>query len=382
MRIHSSVAALLVLSVAFSCQTAQPEEKPEEQVPAVVEVSSVSLAQASAEMYIGETVQLTATVLPADATDKTVTWTSSKQSVARVSDTGLVTALEEGESTVTASAGGKSATCSVTVSCKPVAVSGITLSSPELTLIVGEEATLTATVLPEDASDKSVQWTSSNEAVAKVLDGVVSARSAGSATIIAKAGGQSATCKVTVSEKYIAVESIELDRLELQLEEGESATLSAAVKPDNATDKTVGWSSSDPAVASVQNGLVTALKAGTAIITARAGDKTATCSVTVKEKYIVVESVELSKSELSLELGGSATLTATVKPDNATDKTVGWSSSDPAVASVQNGLVTALMAGTAVIMARAGDKTATCKVTVKEKDAEGGNEDIGYDDWN
>ena len=129
--------------------------------------------------------------------------------------------------------------------------------------------------------------------------------------------------------------SIKLDKTALSLAEGESATLTATVSPDNATNKTVTWSSSDKSVATVSSsGKVTAVKAGTAKITAKAGDKTATCTVTVSEKVIAVTSIKLDKTSLSLTEGETATLTATVSPDNATDKTVTWTSSDKSIATV------------------------------------------------
>ena len=166
----------------------------------------------------------------------------------------------------------------------------------------------------------------------------------------------------------IPVESVSLDKTELSLVEGDSETLTATVKPDNATDKTVTWSSSDGSVATVDaNGKVTAVKEGTATITAKAGEKTATCTVTVAKKVIAVESVTLNKESLALVEGDSETLTATVKPDNATDKSVTWSSSDSSVATVDaNGKVTAVKEGTATITAKAGEKSATCTVTVKK----------------
>ena len=204
-----------------------------------VAVSSVSLSQPTAEMIIGETVQLNATVLPSDATDKSVTWASSKQSVATVSGSGKVTAVAEGVSTITASAGGKSASCTVTVSKGYVAVTSITLNKTELALEKGLSETLTATVAPDDATDKTVTWSSSNEAVASVNDGVVLGVSEGESIITAKAGEKTATCKVIVRKKIIAVESIELNKIELTLIEGESETLIVSIMPENATDKTV-----------------------------------------------------------------------------------------------------------------------------------------------
>lgn len=169
---------------------------------------------------------------------------------------------------------------------------------------------------------------------------------------------------ITVNQAgCIAVTSVELDQTTLSIKPGETATLVATVKPDNATDKTVTWSSSNSEIATVDNaGKVTAIKEGSATITAKAGDKTAECKVTV---CIPVTSIELDKTELSLEQGATATLTATVKPDDATDKTVTWTSSDSEIATVDNtGKVTAIKNGSATITAKAGEKSAICSVLV------------------
>ena len=250
---------------------------------------------------------------------------------------------------------------------QPVKVTGITVNPTSLSLTEGDSADLTATVSPSNADNQSVTWDSNDKSVATVSNGKVTALKAGSTSITVKSvdGGFTASCAVTVVAKTVDVSSVTLSKSELTLTEGESETITATVKPDDATDKTVSWSSSDPAVATVDGGKITALKEGTATITAKAGDKTASCKVTVEKKVIAVESVELDKTELELTEGGSATLVATVKPDNATDKTVTWSSSDPEIATVDGGVVTAVKGGTATITASAGDKTATCAVTVK-----------------
>ena len=251
---------------------------------------------------------------------------------------------------------------------KTVAVTSVSLNKTDLILTEGGSEMLTATVKPDDATDKTVTWSTSDATVATVENGKVTALKAGSAVITAKAGDKTATCKVTVNAKVIAVTSITLSKPELVLTEGESETLTATVKPDDATDKTVTWSTSDATVATVENGKVTALKAGSAVITAKAGEQSATCSVTVNAKVIAVTSITLSKSELVLTEGESETLTATVKPDDATNKSVTWSTSDATVATVENGKVTALKAGSAVITAKAGEQSTTCSVTVKEPD--------------
>lgn len=328
-----------------------------------VPVSSVTISRPSAELVIGETVQITATVIPSDATDKNILWSSANPSVATVSNGGLVTAVAEGSTEITASAGGKKASCKVTVSKKVVEVSSVELSKTELSLAKGASETLIATVNPADATNKTIIWDSRDASVASVDgDGKVTALAGGTTVITAMASGKVASCTVTVS---VPVESLSLDQTSVTLAENESITLTATVGPADATDKTVTWSSSNPAIATVEDGKVTAIKEGSATITAKAGEKSATCQVTVKKSAIPVESISLDQTSLSLISGESERLTATVKPDNATDKTVTWSSSNTSVVDVdQRGEVRAYEAGTAVITAKAGDKSATCTVTV------------------
>lgn len=326
-----------------------------------VEVSSVSLNTATIEMVEGETFSLVATVLPKDAEYDGVTWASSNASVASV-NSGTVTALKEGTATITASAGGKSATCSVKVSARNIAVTSISLDKTSLSMQVGDTETLTATVKPDDATDKTVVWTSSDDAVASVSNGKITALKSGKVTIVAKSGTCSAECLVTVS---VNTESITLDKTTLSLSVGETATLTVTVKPDDATDKTVTWSSSDESVASVDNGKVTAIKSGKVTVTAKCGGKTAECSVMVT---VPTSSVTLDKTSLSLSVGETAQLTATVKPDDATDKTVVWSSSDESVVKVDNGKVTALKIGSATVTATAASFSVSCKVTVIHPD--------------
>ena len=264
-----------------------------------------------------------------------------------------------------------------------VDVEKVSLNKSATTLTEGESETLTATITPSNATgDKTVKWSSSNEAVAAVdSNGKVTAKKAGTAVITAtSSNGKTAGCTVTVKQKEIAITGISLNKSTTSLTEGESETLTATITPSNATgDKTVKWSSSNEAVAAVDsNGKVTAKKAGTAVITATSSNgKTAGCTVTVKQKEIAITGISLNKSTTSLTEGESETLTATITPSNATgDKTVKWSSSNEAVAAVDsNGKVTAKKAGTAVITATSSNgKTAGC--TVKQKDTYTGLRDV------
>ena len=350
-----------------------------------IPVSSIVLNTNNVEMTEGESVRLVATVSPANATNASITWSSSNEAVATVDQQGLVTALKEGAADITAQAGDKTATCKVQVKPLVVPVTSIALNKTSLSLKEGESETLVATVSPDNATDKTVTWSSSNTSIATVdASGRVTAIKEGTATITATAGDKSATCSVTVSKNVVAVTSIALNKTALSLKEGESETLVATVSPDNATDKTVTWSSTNTSVATVDaSGRVTAIKEGTATITAKAGDKSATCSVTVSKNVVAVTSIALNKTSLSLKEGESETLVATVSPDNATDKTVTWSSTNTSVATVDaSGRVTAIKEGTATITAKAGDKSATCAVTVKKKADSGQNENFEFEDWN
>ena len=180
-------------------------------LPPVVSVKEVKLDKSELTLYEGDSEQLTETVLPEDATDKTVTWSSSNTGVATVSNNGVVTAKSEGSAKITALAGGKKATCSITVKAQVIAVTSITLSPSTLMLMQGESQTLTATVYPSNATDKTVTWSSSNTGVATVSNiGVVTAKSEGSATITAVAGCKTGTCSVTVTHPSSGPEAIDL----------------------------------------------------------------------------------------------------------------------------------------------------------------------------
>ncbi len=243
-----------------------------------------------------------------------------------------------------------------------VPVLGITLNKDSLALTAGGQETLTARAETAGGESVAVSWESLNPAVASVgPDGTVTGISGGSTSIIARAGGKSAACAVTVT---VPVSGITLNKSELSLVKGDSQRLLASVLPTEATDPTVRWQSSDPAVALVdERGLVTARAGGSAVITAAAGNRSAECAVTVT---VPVAGIELTETSLTLYPGESAALSPRISPSDATDRTILWTSSVPGVAEVdENGAVTALAPGSTEIMARAGGFTAHCTVTVE-----------------
>ena len=186
---------MFLLLAAAACQEIQEK---------TVDVSSVTVSPSTLALVEGESSELTATVLPSNATDKDVTWSCSPSDYVSVDGNGKVTALREGSATVTAMAGGKKGTCSVTVSAKVVPVSKIVLDATSLDLIVGDTHTLSVTMEPADATDKTVSWATSDAAVATVEGGLVTAVSPGEATISVSTadGALTATCKVNVSAPF------------------------------------------------------------------------------------------------------------------------------------------------------------------------------------
>ena len=172
----------------------------------------------------------------------------------------------------------------------------------------------------------------------------------------------------TEKETQVEVSSVSLNTATIEMVEGETFSLVATVLPKDAEYDGVIWASSNASVASVNSGTVTAIKEGTATITASAGGKSATCTVKVSAKIIAVTSVSLDKTSLSMQVGETKTLTATVKPDDATDKNVTWSSSDESIAKVDNGKVTAINAGQAKITVAVGKITTSSDVVVYQPD--------------
>ena len=255
-------------------------------------VSAITLNSTEATLTEGETMQLTATVSPANATNTDLVWYSSDEAVATVSTSGLVTAVAAGTAVIGAKANdgsGVEALCSITVEPKVYLVATITLSNTEATILEGETLQLSATVSPDNATNPSLTWTSSNAEVATVDEsGVVTAVSAGESVITVKANDGSevqATCQVTVEKAIVLVNEIVLNVTEKTLNVGDSLQLTATVSPADASDPTFSWSTSDSLVAIVgADGLVTALTPGEVVITATANDASgisASCTLTI-----------------------------------------------------------------------------------------------------
>ncbi len=336
-----------------------------------VSVTGVSLDKTTASLAVGETVTLKETVAPADATDKTVSWSSSDEKVATVAE-GVVTAVAAGSATITVTTtdGSKTATCVVTVT---VPITGVALDKKTATLVEGETLDLVATVSPDNATNKAVSWASDKTDVAIVNGtGTVTAKTPGTATITVTTtdGSKTATCVVTVEKKIILPTSISMAASLGFVDGGESQSLNASVLPSDADNKKIIWSSSDESVATVADGVVSPVGVGNCVITAKCeADETvtATCEVAVTANTVDVTGVTLAPITLSMTEGDEENLTVTVTPSDATNQKVSWSSSDEKVATVANGVVKAVAEGNAIITVTTedGEFTATCSVSVK-----------------
>lgn len=339
-----------------------------------IDIESLTLNKNKAfTMNKGEEEILTVSATPEHALDgKTVNWTSSDKNVVTVDETGKVTAVGKGTATVTAKADDKTVSVDITVK---VPMTSVELNKTSMELLKNQSEKLIVSYKPDDNTatdeEKKVTWASSDESVAKVAaDGTVTGLKAGEATITAAVGAlEPVSCVVTVTE--VPLQSISLSQSEITLERGTTIENNVTViyNPANTTDdRTVVWGSADSSIVEVKNGKLAAKAVGTTSLTARVGDKTAECKVTV---IAPIKGISLDKAELTLYKNptdtrtNTATLFVTLDPADTTDDTaVTWISSNPEVAAVEKGVVTATGVGEAEITAQVGTHKAICKVTV------------------
>jgi uncharacterized protein YjdB len=339
-----------------------------------VDVCSVTVLQNVTEISVknteytikeGTIIKVDAFAMPENAENRALTWQSSDESVATVNN-GEIKGVKKGEAEITISSvytKGVSTKIKVIVT-KPVA--GITISKTLAETNVGGKVTLEATVTPADANNQKLIWTSSDEKIATVADGVVTAKSRGEVVITVSTvdGGYTANCRINVVQP---VTHIKLDSDAYYLYKGEPVTIKYEVFPANANNKTLTWSSSDENILTVVDGVITPLNPGTAEITVT--DSTGVIKVKATATVVSkVTGVEISKEEVTLKMGQTEALTATVKPEDATNKNITWTSSDEAVATIKNGVITPVGAGTAIITVTTEDGKfmANCLVTVTE----------------
>lgn len=297
---------------------------------------------------------------PNDATEKTFTWSSSDPSVATVDNTGKVTLLKEGSTHITVSSSKCTAFCLLDIVSKPL--TSITTDVSELSMVKGDTRTVKATLSPADATDPSLVWTSLDTAVAKVdNNGKITAVGVGSTyvrveAVLADKTGNKAnkTIKVTVRDKLT---SIAFESKTTYINVGGTKQMDIIYKPDKDVNKTVTFKSSDTSIFTVTNtGIIKGVAEGQAILTCeseelgRAG--VISCIVHVTGSAVDATDFVITPAAETMYIGSSLQLTKKFTPAEATNQSVTWSSSDPAVASVNSvGTVFALKEGKAVISA-------------------------------
>lgn len=330
-------------------------------------VASIELAGTKSDLYKGDKVTVKTTILPENAADKAVEWTSSDENVAKVAADGTVTAVGGGEATIvcTARDGGEaSAEFKVSV---VVGVKSFTLSEKEGTVLIGAAEDRTRVKVPfklspEDTTFKEITWTSSDESIATVDEnGYVTGVSAGKATITGKSSDPKLGDKGTVSFKVTvgqAVTGIQINGAKTRLKKGGTAQLKASVTPENAMNKKYSWSSSNKKVVTVSaKGELKAVGVGKATITAKAKDGSGVTASFEIEVYQAVTGVKAKETgTIRVFAGKTKTLHVIVSPKDATNKKMTWSSSDTSIATVdESGVVTAKKAGKVTITAKAKD---------------------------
>ncbi|MBQ3498335.1 MAG: Ig-like domain-containing protein [Clostridia bacterium] len=319
-------------------------------------VKGISMAEEEVDATVGNPIQLIVNIDPAGASNQKLYWDSLNENVAKVSDSGIVTGVKTGTTTITVTTddGGFTASCKVNVT-NPVR--GVALNDTTMTIYNGTSKQLFATVTPLDADNPSLIWSSSDDTIVTVDEnGVVTAgNSTGSAVITVRTvdGGYTATCTVKTGKK---VTDVYISDSQVLLVPGLTHQLTATVMPLKALNRVVTWASTNEAVATVdQNGLITAHKAGTAVIIVETddGNYSKTCTVTVDNS---AQGFELTSHDEYIAVNGKVQLNGRFTPSDAQNKAVTWTTSDSAIASVdENGLVTGKKAGSVVITATTVD---------------------------
>lgn len=328
-----------------------------------IPVTAVTLNQSALAVNIGSKTLLSAALAPTNATDKSVTWTSSNTDVAAVSQSGMVYGTGKGTAVITATAhNGVKASCTVTV--YPVYANGILINKTTAEVKKGKTLNLIAMARPVGVTNGVLQWTSNKPEVASVDEnGNVTGIKGGTAFIIAAAtdgSGQKATCKVTV---VVPTTKVTVAKKTVYLAKGKSTMISTIVTPLDSTDKVIFATSNNKIAAVNAKGKVTGKAKGTAIITVKAGKKSVKVKVKVDSAKKVTK-LKFTKKSITVKTGKVQFLDWRVTPSTA-NAALTWKTSNKKVVEVSNGKITAKKAGIAKITVSSGKVKATITVQVK-----------------
>lgn len=301
-----------------------------EESDTAIAVTEVLVSPSSKNINAGDKFTATASILPTNATDKRIRWSSSNTTVATVSQSGIVTTLAEGVCVIRAtSTNNKIGRCSLIVDpAVNVDVTSVTVSPTSKSAFVGNTFTVTATVSPTDATNKSITWSSSNTSIATVSQsGVVTCNNSGSATITATSNnGKTSTCSLSVSAKVIDVTSVEFTRSTSTMTTGDTYQFTARVLPTDADNQLLTWRSTNSRATVNSSGLVSAVSAGQVTIVATSNNgKEARQIVNIAEQIINPSSITISAPRYTIKDNETLQFSAVVEPSNATDSSVVWS---------------------------------------------------------
>ena len=333
--------------------------------PSSIPVSNIVLYPTELSLMTGQTSPFNATVLPTNATNPSLLWSSSNASIAYVNNKQIVAVSPGTAQIIALSNDGSNISSTITINVSPVLITSITLAPMYISLAPTQTATVTATVLPENAYNPSIRWVSTDTTIATVTNGVITAVSMGTVIIQAQSVDGSnimASLTITVRAAVIGVTSIGLSQTTASMLPQTTIQLNTTYLPINATDTTTTWNSNNGNATVTQSGLVTGITPGTSVITARSGSVTASCIITI---IIPVTSIDISLSTILLSIGSSKVVTTTILPANAGGKVISWTSANASIASVSStGMIKGLSAGTTTITAQCQTKTTSLSVTV------------------
>lgn len=324
-------------------------------------IEEMIFEEAVKNIGINETLQLKPIFYPEFSSDiiGTIQWTSSNPSVASVDENGKVKGIQAGEADITAVMGKFSATCKIIIEGTSIQPVSIELSSNQIVLNKGETQKLQINFTPADTTNRTVTWKSSNPSVVKVENGRIFAINQGTAVITAETASLSANCTVTV---FNPLKEISSNYDKIRLNQGESKRVVISYYPiDTSDDKTILWRSEDEAVATVVDGVITAVKAGTTVITANVGELTHQIPVTV---LTPLKSLTVTQEKIALTVGETQALPMVIQPADTTDE-IKVTSSDESIVTYSNGAITACKRGNATITIEGGSFTASFKVVVE-----------------
>ena len=328
--------------------------------PAEIKLEAIKLNVNSLKMLKGDNYSLIASVNPGNATDKTIKWNSSDSNVVSVDNKGNLTAVNNGKAIVSVESVNNPNIidkCEIVVSESVIQVKKLIIDQSKLSMIVGDVKKLSVSIEPTNATDKNIEWSSSNRKIADIdKNGNVIAVSEGVATItaVSKANPKiKVSSEISISKKEVEIQKITMKKKDINLEMGSSEQLSVSIEPLEANIKDIKWISSNDKIVKVDNnGKVTSIGVGDAVITAisdKNGSVLDSCNVKV---VVSVKSIKLNSNKVTLKLNDTFKFSTVITPKDVTDNSIKWNTSNEKVVTVdENGKILAVGGGTATVSA-------------------------------